>query len=184
MSIPRQNRLWTHARAAITKALGEAGERGMVVADLLDATGMSHQTVEIVCPLMVKDGTAQWLADPIGRASNRRRYFAPDVVAYVAPKPPKPEKVKREKVAAELKPKKSGRPQKALTISEPKGAKRAAFEPDQPVTRAPGFRFTRLPGFERVTDVQVKAEPYFSALAVGSYLSTGSAIERALEARA
>lgn len=183
MTSTHQRRHWTAARAAITKALEAAGPQGMLVNELADAINLSRPTVETVAPLMAREQQAQVLPDPCGRAINRKRYFAIGVDPVVVPQPRKerpPAKPKAPRVKAETKP----RAQKALTVVGSKPPKRATFSASAEVTKAPGFRFVRCPGFERVTDAKVKAEPYFGAMPVGTYVATGSAIERALESRA
>jgi hypothetical protein len=57
----------------------------------------------------------------------------------------------------------------------------ATFRPGQDVALAPGFRFVRCPGYERVAEQALQAPPVFSALRLGQYFTSGSAIERALE---
>lgn len=150
-------RKFTQTRAAITAVLDAIKPQGLTLRELMQATNRSECTIHNVAPRMAREGECQVATDPGYKAGQRKRYFALGCDPVLPPPPPRK--------VVEPKP----RAQKAMTVVAEKPARRSTFRPDQEVVRAPGFKLTRCPGFERVTDAKVKAEPYFSALAVGSY---------------
>ena len=142
--------------------LREVEGLGATCSDLAVLFGAKYGSVSDMLLTLTAQGVATSRKDPAakGKQHQRKRYylteFAPPVVEQTIPK------------------RKANEPRKSA----------AAFARDQPVTYAEGYQFTRLDGFERVTDQpHAVSQPFFSKAKIGHYpLQTGSAIERALEA--
>lgn len=162
MANRKQSRHWTESRAAITKALEEAGSAGLSTKQLIAAIGKSRALVEEVTPKMAAENLIQVLPDPGYRAVNRKRYFALGVVPVIVPEPPreKPPKVKAWKP----------RKQRALTIKPPKPSEhpRGASAPGEAIIPK-GLKIQRAVTPKDRFHVD-QAPSIFGSLAVGSYL--------------
>lgn len=145
-------------RQSIEQRAAELKHVGLTAKEAAAFSGVTPGTASEACyELTLRGVLASRLAGASGKGHQAKRYF---LTAFA---PPLPE-------LADVRS--CGRP----------APRRPTFEAGQEVRTAPGFRFVRCPGYERVTDRHVVAEPFFSARRPGTYpLHTGTAIERALE---
>lgn len=152
-----RNRQRMTLRQCIENELGLLKHAGALAVELAELFQAPYPSVSEACYDLCRKGTLAWrLADPVGKANRKKRYY---LKAYA---PPASLLLKERAVA-------------------PRRAAAPTFGPDQEVKMATGFRFVRCPGYERVAEQAMQAPPVFCALRLGQYFTSGSAIERALE---
>lgn len=156
MATPRNTQRPT-LRQSIEQRAAELKHAGITAKEAAAFFGVTPGTASEACyELTLRGVLAARLAGASGKGHQAKRYF---LTAFAPPLP-------------ELSDVRScGRP----------APRRATFEAGQEVIKADGFRFVRCPGYERVAEQAMRAPPVFSALRVGQYFTSGSAIERALE---
>lgn len=148
---------WSSATlAAAAEAVEKAGDQGASLQDVVAVTGKNVGTINSLLVSMVKAGQIQRRAG----ARGAKRYYGLSVVL-----PEKPTKRVRKQAVKAAKP------------AKPK------VKATAPVTREivipAGLKVTVCPSGTDNRFKPDRVEPFFSALAPGNYLRTGSAIERA-----
>ena len=144
----------TASRAVLLKLL-DGNRSGMTVEAISQAMAIRYNTVTELCSEMARDGLIVGRMGGTGKRHNQKTWFRPEC----AP----PEELPWKSTMVTIKP-------------------RAAvkWKPDAEVRMSPKFKGVQTcPGFSPVTYRPEVAEPFFSAMRPGSYLSTGTAIERA-----
>lgn len=142
------------SRAMLLQML-DGNRAGMTIDEIAAGFGYRRETVSELCPEMARDGLIVSRQGCTGKHHNQKTWFRPEC----AP-------------ADEL-------PWKSTMVTiKPRAAVR--WKPDTEVRMSPKFKGVQTcPGFSPVTYRPEVAEPFFSAMRPGSYLSTGTAIERA-----
>lgn len=158
----RGRKRWSDERPAQVEALlTAAGAAGLLVEDASKALGVHRHTVGAVLVGFLEQGKTICRYDP----DKRRRHWLVELA------PPPPVKAPKER-------KKPG-PKPAVL----KPAKPAFVPPAKPVSAEPIYtkatKVTVCPTFTDNRFTPTRVEPFFSAMTPGSYLRTGSAIERA-----
>lgn len=165
---------WSSATlAAAAEAVEKAGDQGASLQDVVAVTGKNVGTINSLLVSMVKAGQIQRRAG----ARGAKRYYGLSVVL--------PEKHTKRVHKQAVKAAKPAKPKvKRATVALPKRAPKV--KATAPVTREivipAGLKVTVCPSGTDNRFKPDRVEPFFSALAPGNYLRTGSAIERAYEA--
>lgn len=136
-----------------------AGAGGIGIKDLMSASGLARPTMNIIMPTLVREHGVQMRRDAKGKG-RAARYWPAGCTPIVDVAPLKP--TRHMPAPKDEKPPKQAMPDVPRLIIIPSGVKR---------TVCPSGKDQRF--------TVHKAEPFFSAMKPGSYLLTGSAIERA-----
>lgn len=177
------------ARQAILAALAEAGEMGLSRAQLAERTGLAMRTVQSGSPKMRRDhGVVDGPDVDQPKPGPMRRYYAPGIQARQWPKVEKPKRVRvsAQKQDAEKvrKPRHVPKPKEHQKL---RGIERMTIKrvvaSTGPVIVPAGLVPIQCQAFTDSRFTPERVEPFFSAMAPGSYIRTGSAIERAYAER-
>jgi hypothetical protein len=177
------------ARQAILAALAEAGEMGLSRAQLAERTGLAMRTVQSGSPKMRRDhGVVDGPDVDQPKPGPMRRYYAPGIKPRQWPKVEKPKRVRvRSKADGAKKIRKPRHIPKPLPHQKMTGlaakSHKAIKPPSGPVIIPPGLVPVVGPAFRDTRFIPDRVEPFFSSMTPGSYIRTGSAIERAYAQR-
>lgn len=173
------------SRQAILAALNEAGEMGLSMDQIAERTGLARRTVQSGVPKMRRDhGVVDGPDVEQPKPGPMRRYYAPGIQARQWPKIEKPKRVRvRSKADGAKKIRKPRHIPKPLPHQKMTGlaakSHKAIKPPSGPVIIPPGLVPEVGPAFRDTRFIPDRVEPFFSAMTPGSYIRTGSAIERA-----
>lgn len=177
------------SRQAILAALNEAGEMGLSMDQIAERTGLARRTVQSGIPKMRRDhGVVDGPDVEQPKPGPLRRYYSPGIQARQWPKIEKPKRVRvRSKTDGAKKVRKPRHIPKPLPHQKMTGlaAKnhKAIKPPSGPVIIPPGLVPEVGPAFRDTRFIPDRVDPFFSAMTHGSYIRTGSAIERAYAQR-
>ncbi len=170
--------------AAVMDLACAAATNGQTHEEIAAAIGRVERSVGEMMRRLVLAGRVQTLRWPTGKGGFYLRYWP--VGADLPPLPEKPSRVRNEKSKAKPKElhKKAGpkvgaaRKPRPTLVAASHVAKPAPFASAEPIMPK-GVKVTVCPSSTDTRFKPARVEPFFSALAPGNYLRTGSAIERA-----